>query len=285
MVDAGFPLIDPAAIAAAVVLAVTSGETGRCWVCQPGRDPVPYDFRGVPGPRTPGDAWAGPTGNGRDDGHHRQRVSDRRLAVPILGVPPHPSGNPTARRLRERSRSQFGRRPGAPRGPPRRHHPRPTPLRARTVKAPASRSCSRPSSSGSPRWCARCSTRCGERRSTTPGAGGCARSTRSRSPSSRASSPPSSRRSWRRSCCRSPSDAPSESELRLAQAQLVGWLEGLFHGIQASLFTQQAMAQSQLDEVRRRRALEASQGMAPMAPGAGPGDAGAGLGESPGGYL
>jgi hypothetical protein len=52
------------------------------------------------------------------------------------------------------------------------------------------------------------------------------------------------------------SDAPSESELRLAQAQLVGWLEGLFHGIQATLFTQQATAQSQLDEVRRRRMLE-----------------------------
>ena len=52
------------------------------------------------------------------------------------------------------------------------------------------------------------------------------------------------------------SDTPSESELRLAQAQLVGWLEGLFHGIQATLFTQQAMAQSQLEEVRRRRALE-----------------------------
>ena len=50
------------------------------------------------------------------------------------------------------------------------------------------------------------------------------------------------------------SDAPTESELRLAQAQLVGWLEGLFHGIQATLFTQQAMAQGQLEEMRRRRA-------------------------------
>jgi hypothetical protein len=48
------------------------------------------------------------------------------------------------------------------------------------------------------------------------------------------------------------SDAPSESELRLAQAQLVGWLEGLFHGIQATLFTQQAAAQSQLEQMRRR---------------------------------
>ena len=51
-------------------------------------------------------------------------------------------------------------------------------------------------------------------------------------------------------------DDPPESELRLAQAQLVGWLEGLFHGIQATLFTQQAMAQSQFEEMRRRRALE-----------------------------
>jgi hypothetical protein len=52
-------------------------------------------------------------------------------------------------------------------------------------------------------------------------------------------------------------DAPSESELRLAQAQLVGWLEGLFHGIQATLFTQQAAAQGQLEQMRRR-ALEQS---------------------------
>jgi hypothetical protein len=49
-------------------------------------------------------------------------------------------------------------------------------------------------------------------------------------------------------------EAPSESELRLAQAQLVGWLEGLFHGIQATLFTQQAMAQQQLDQMSRRGA-------------------------------
>jgi hypothetical protein len=51
-------------------------------------------------------------------------------------------------------------------------------------------------------------------------------------------------------------DDPSDSELRLAQAQLVGWLEGLFHGIQATLFTQQAMAQGQLEEMRRRRAID-----------------------------
>ena len=80
------------------------------------------------------------------------------------------------------------------------------------------------------------------------------------------------------------SDAPSESELRLAQAQLVGWLEGLFHGIQATLFTQQAMAQSQLDEVRRRKMLEAAQGAGP--PG-GPGAPGApsAPGDPPSGYL
>jgi len=45
---------------------------------------------------------------------------------------------------------------------------------------------------------------------------------------------------------------PSDSELRIAQAQLVGWLEGLFHGIQATLFAQQMAARSQLEEMRRR---------------------------------
>ncbi|MDH3425151.1 MAG: bacterial proteasome activator family protein [Acidimicrobiia bacterium] len=49
---------------------------------------------------------------------------------------------------------------------------------------------------------------------------------------------------------------PSQSELRIAQAQLVGWLEGLFHGIQASLFSQQIAAQAQLQEVQARRMLE-----------------------------
>lgn len=59
------------------------------------------------------------------------------------------------------------------------------------------------------------------------------------------------------------SDDPTESELRLAQAQVVGWLEGLFHGIQATLFTQQAAAQGQLEQMRRR-ALE--QGSSPTGP-------------------
>jgi hypothetical protein len=45
---------------------------------------------------------------------------------------------------------------------------------------------------------------------------------------------------------------PSESEIRIAQAQLVGWLEGLFHGIQAALFAQQAAARAQFEERRRR---------------------------------
>jgi hypothetical protein len=52
------------------------------------------------------------------------------------------------------------------------------------------------------------------------------------------------------------SDTPSDAELRIAQAQLVGWLEGLFHGIQATLFTQQVQAQRQFEEMRSRRALE-----------------------------
>ena len=51
------------------------------------------------------------------------------------------------------------------------------------------------------------------------------------------------------------SETPTESELRIAQAQLVGWLEGLFHGIQASLVSQQLATQAQLQEMQRR-ALE-----------------------------
>jgi hypothetical protein len=46
-------------------------------------------------------------------------------------------------------------------------------------------------------------------------------------------------------------EAPSDAELRIAQAQLVGWLEGLFHGIQAALFAQQMAAQQQLQTIRQ----------------------------------
>ena len=59
----------------------------------------------------------------------------------------------------------------------------------------------------------------------------------------------------------------SESELRLVQAQLVGWLEGLFHGIQASLWSQQAAAAAQLEEMRRRHALEGGDRDGPVQPG------------------
>jgi hypothetical protein len=45
--------------------------------------------------------------------------------------------------------------------------------------------------------------------------------------------------------------APSDAELRIAQAQLVGWLEGLFHGIQTALFAQQMAARAQLEQMRR----------------------------------
>ena len=45
---------------------------------------------------------------------------------------------------------------------------------------------------------------------------------------------------------------PSEAELRIAQAQLVGWLEGLFHGIQATLFAQQMAARQQLENMRHQ---------------------------------
>jgi hypothetical protein len=68
---------------------------------------------------------------------------------------------------------------------------------------------------------------------------------------------------------------PSEAELRIAQAQLVGWLEGLFHGIQTALFAQQMAARAQLEEMRRR----ALPGGHPPAPG------GEGLGRGSGPYL
>ncbi|KAA0085491.1 bacterial proteasome activator family protein [Mycolicibacterium sp. P9-64] len=44
---------------------------------------------------------------------------------------------------------------------------------------------------------------------------------------------------------------PSDAELRIAQAQLVGWLEGLFHGIQTALFAQQISARAQLEQMRQ----------------------------------
>ncbi len=58
--------------------------------------------------------------------------------------------------------------------------------------------------------------------------------------------------------------APSDAELRIAQAQLVGWLEGLFHGIQTALFAQQMAAQQQLQGMRR--ALPPGQGGGPEGP-------------------
>jgi hypothetical protein len=47
-------------------------------------------------------------------------------------------------------------------------------------------------------------------------------------------------------------EVPSDAELRVAHAQLVGWLEGLFHGIQAMLFAQQMESRQRLEEMRRR---------------------------------
>lgn len=57
--------------------------------------------------------------------------------------------------------------------------------------------------------------------------------------------------------------SPSDAELRIVQAQLVGWLEGLFHGIQATLFAQQMAARHQLEDMRRQ--------LPGGAPGPGPG--------------
>jgi hypothetical protein len=58
---------------------------------------------------------------------------------------------------------------------------------------------------------------------------------------------------------------PSEGELRIAQAQLVGWLEGLFHGIQTAIYAQQMAARAQLEQMRRQ--LPAGQGLSAPHPG------------------
>ncbi|HEX4906222.1 MAG TPA: bacterial proteasome activator family protein [Acidimicrobiales bacterium] len=62
-------------------------------------------------------------------------------------------------------------------------------------------------------------------------------------------------------------DSPSDSELRVAQASLVGWLEGLFHGIQATLFAQQMAARQQLEQMAQQRGLGPGSGQPPQPPG------------------
>jgi hypothetical protein len=85
--------------------------------------------------------------------------------------------------------------------------------------------------------------------------------------------------------------APSDAELRIAQAQLVGWLEGLFHGIQTALVAQQMAAQQQLAGMRRALPAGAADGprMAGMpgaaGPGEGPVERGSASGASTGQYL
>jgi len=74
---------------------------------------------------------------------------------------------------------------------------------------------------------------------------------------------------------------PSEGELRIAQAQLVGWLEGLFHGIQTAIYAQQVAARAQLEQMRRQ--LPA--GMTPQQQPGAPGMPQPAQGESGGMYL
>lgn len=71
---------------------------------------------------------------------------------------------------------------------------------------------------------------------------------------------------------------PTDAELRIAQAQLVGWLEGLFHGIQTAVYAQQVAAKAQFEQIRRALPPGAAQvpGGMPGQPGPGPapGDSG-----------
>jgi len=75
---------------------------------------------------------------------------------------------------------------------------------------------------------------------------------------------------------------PSDAELRIAQAQLVGWLEGLFHGIQTAIYAQQMAARAQFEQMRRGLPPGAS---AAGAPGVGGGPDGPAPGDSGGMYL
>jgi hypothetical protein len=61
---------------------------------------------------------------------------------------------------------------------------------------------------------------------------------------------------------------PSDSELRIAQAQLVGWLEGLFHGIQTAIYAQQMAARAQFEQIRRALPQGMHPDGAPGMPGA-----------------
>ena len=67
---------------------------------------------------------------------------------------------------------------------------------------------------------------------------------------------------------------PSDAELRVAQAQLVGWLEGLFHGIQTALFAQQMAARAQIEGMREQRGLPPGSGVTGR-----PGGTGSGTGQ------
>ena len=64
-------------------------------------------------------------------------------------------------------------------------------------------------------------------------------------------------------------EVPSNDELRIAQAQLVGWLEGVFHGIQTALVAQQMAAQAQIQNMRGRQQLPPGLGNSQQQPGAG----------------
>jgi len=79
-------------------------------------------------------------------------------------------------------------------------------------------------------------------------------------------------------------EIPTEPEIRVAKAQLVGWLEGLFHGIQATLFAQQLAARQQLEQMRQLPPGVGGPGMIPGGPG-GPGQPGQPGPDRPGTYL
>ena len=259
-----FPLMPASQIAEAVFTIVTTGRTGECWVCQPGRD-----AGAVPIPRC-----SRPSCRGRRRGAHRRPSSDR--TANSLRFTPGPNGNVAPMSSPESSsvvpkscpKSSWMRRMG------RSHGAAPAtdgeaPVGGTEVEE-VDEQVLRPTKLI--RIASMVRSMLDEvRRAPLDDAGRRGlREIHERSVHElEGILSPELRKELREVALPLSDPTPSESELRLAQAQLVGWLEGLFHGIQATLFTQQATAQQQFEEMRRRHALEigAPDGTGERAPG------------------
>ena len=117
-------------------------------------------------------------------------------------------------------------------------------------RTPPTSSSSRPRSCGSGRWSSSCSRRSAAHRSTRQGRARLAEVHERSIAELKDGLAPELVEELERIALPFSDEAPTDAELRIAQAQLVGWLEGLFHGIQTALVAQQMAAQAQLQQMR-----------------------------------